>query len=152
MQIRFVQSQTFIICFISYVYLYFFFNIEGCQSYVPDGHTTNQPARIYNNVNWYYLCHEFIDIVDANVICRENGYKNGAESVVSVYRPQLAVGYQIYPYKVNCVGDEKSLCDCTHILKQCNSDYVVAIKCKAPGKLVYILIHSSRVHRLSWQI
>ena len=71
---------------------------------------------------------------EANVICRENGFTNGAETISSTLRSQLDPIYEIYPYNIVCIGSESSLCDCIQTMSTCGSE-VATIKCAPPGKL-----------------
>ena len=116
----------------SFITLYSIY-IEGCQSYLLDKNVSDQPVKIYKNENWYYLCFNSLSINEADVICHENGFFNGAESVSSTSRSHLRISHEIYPYNISCQGNESSLCDCSMMQSQCTEDKIATIKCVQPG-------------------
>ena len=88
---------------------------------------------MYMNENWYYLCSNSISTKEADVICRENGFLNGAVSISSVHHSQLETSYEIYPYDITCNGNESSLCDCSMMQMQCADGNIAEIRCSQPG-------------------
>ena len=93
--------------------------------------STATPVKYYENEDWFYICSTSITIKEANVICRENGYENGAESVLEY--PKSGVYYSIYPNDFNCNGGESSLCDCEKKVNDTCGDNIAVVICNSPG-------------------
>lgn len=88
---------------------------------------------------WGYVCHDQFGMNEANVLCRELGYSQGANEVKlnSFYRPNknMTNGDQTLfnMDDVKCGGNETSLRECNFNgwgVHDCNVEQVVGVVCK----------------------
>lgn len=88
---------------------------------------------------WGYVCDDKFGMDDANVVCRELGYKLGAAEVKSnsYYAPNanMSTESMFMMDEVNCSGIESSLRECDFNgwgNSDCNAEEVVGVVCKMP--------------------
>ena len=67
------------------------------------------------NGTWGTICDDYWGIEEANVICRMLGYSQGAWSThcCGWYRGSYELK-KVWLDNVHCVGDEKSIAECSH--------------------------------------
>lgn len=89
---------------------------------------------------WGYVCDDKFSMVDANVVCRELGFKLGAAEVKtnSYYAPNanMSVESMFIMDEVDCTGSESSLHECNFNgwgISDCNAEEVVGVVCKMPA-------------------
>ncbi|KRG07750.1 uncharacterized protein Dmoj_GI16850, isoform D [Drosophila mojavensis] len=95
-------------------------------------------GRIEVKVNgqWGYVCDDKFGLPDADVVCRELGYKMGASEVRgnSYYEPTER-NFNYVMDKLECRGNETKLKDCDFMgwgVHNCAVDEVVGVVCKVP--------------------
>ncbi|XP_054735458.1 uncharacterized protein LOC129242688 isoform X3 [Anastrepha obliqua] len=85
---------------------------------------------------WGYVCDDKFGLRDAEVVCRELGFKLGASEVRGYsYYPPTAVDVSFAMDEVDCRGDESSLRECNFKgwgVSNCGPDEVVGVVCKVP--------------------
>ncbi|CAB3997370.1 deleted in malignant brain tumors 1 -like, partial [Paramuricea clavata] len=69
-------------------------------------------VEVLHNGQWGTICDDSWDIKDANVVCRQLGYKNAANALQGGQVPS-GTG-QIWLDDVTCTGSEHSLTSCSH--------------------------------------
>ena len=111
--------------------------IEGCQSYVSELDSTATPVLYYLDEQWFYLCDSSIGLEEAHVICRENGYENGAKSVDGVPRSLFDTQYIVYPNEFSCIGNESSLCSCAQS-ETTTTETIAVVTCVDPGMVSFV--------------
>ncbi|XP_030239472.1 uncharacterized protein LOC108651696 isoform X5 [Drosophila navojoa] len=95
-------------------------------------------GRIEVKVNgqWGYVCDDKFGLPDADVVCRELGYKMGASEVRgnSYYEPTER-NFNYVMDKLECRGNETKLKDCDFMgwgVHNCAVDEVAGVVCKVP--------------------
>ncbi|XP_067647443.1 uncharacterized protein teq isoform X3 [Eurosta solidaginis] len=85
---------------------------------------------------WGYICDDKFGLRDAEVVCRELGFKLGASEVRGYsYYPPTTSDVSFVMDEVDCRGDESSLKDCNFKgwgVSNCGPDEVVGVVCKVP--------------------
>ncbi|XP_053957248.1 uncharacterized protein LOC128862566 isoform X3 [Anastrepha ludens] len=85
---------------------------------------------------WGYVCDDKFGLRDAEVVCRELGFKLGVSEVRGYsYYPPTAVDVSFAMDEVDCRGDESSLRECNFKgwgVSNCGPDEVVGVVCKVP--------------------
>ena len=69
-------------------------------------------AEVFYNERWGTICHDYWDINDATVVCRQLGYPYAARALRGSQVPD-GTG-QIWLDNVRCTGNEQSLINCSH--------------------------------------
>ncbi|XP_049313216.1 uncharacterized protein LOC105232808 isoform X3 [Bactrocera dorsalis] len=85
---------------------------------------------------WGYVCDDKFGLSDAEVVCRELGFKLGASEVRGFsYYPPTTVDVSFAMDEVECRGNETSLKECSFKgwgVSNCGPDEVVGVVCKVP--------------------
>ncbi|XP_036336616.1 uncharacterized protein LOC118746806 isoform X7 [Rhagoletis pomonella] len=85
---------------------------------------------------WGYVCDDKFGLRDAEVVCRELGFKLGASEVRGYsYYPPTETEVSFVMDEVDCRGDESSLRECNFKgwgVSNCGPDEVVGVVCKVP--------------------
>lgn len=85
---------------------------------------------------WRYVCDDKFGLSDAEVVCRELGFKLGASEVRGFsYYPPTTGDVSFAMDEVECRGDETSLKECNFKgwgVSNCGPDEVVGVVCKVP--------------------
>ncbi|XP_017479803.1 PREDICTED: uncharacterized protein LOC108369239 isoform X8 [Rhagoletis zephyria] len=85
---------------------------------------------------WGYVCDDKFGLRDAEVVCREVGFKLGASEVRGYsYYPPTETEVSFVMDEVDCRGDESSLRECNFKgwgVSNCGPDEVVGVVCKVP--------------------
>ncbi|XP_023031907.1 uncharacterized protein LOC6643128 isoform X2 [Drosophila willistoni] len=124
----------------------------GYQVRLTGGENSHM-GRVEVKVNgqWGYVCDDKFGLRDADVVCRELGYKMGAQEVRgnSYYAPPDR-NFNYMMDKVECQGNETMLKDCQFKgwgIHNCGVDEVVGVVCKVPVLKCpnnYWLCHTSK--------
>jgi deleted-in-malignant-brain-tumors protein 1 len=69
-------------------------------------------AEVFYNERWGTICHDYWDINDARVVCRQLGYPYAVRAL-NGYQVPDGTG-QIWLDNVGCTGNEQSLINCSH--------------------------------------
>ncbi|XP_072013340.1 scavenger receptor cysteine-rich domain-containing protein DMBT1-like [Amphiura filiformis] len=84
---------------------------ESALRLVAGGSSTDGRLEIYHNGVWGTVCNDDFDILDAQVACRQLGYRGG--TILRVVGSGTETG-QIWLDNLACVGGESALADCAH--------------------------------------
>ncbi|CAC5424884.1 Neurotrypsin,Scavenger receptor cysteine-rich type 1 protein M130,Scavenger receptor cysteine-rich type 1 protein M160 [Mytilus coruscus] len=82
---------------------------------------------LYNN-EWGTVCSDNFDNIDAQVACKQLGYRKG----IVLGKMEATVPLRIWLDKLECIGWEHKLIDCSHIdwgNHTCSNDSAVGIRC-----------------------
>ena len=90
---------------------------------------------IFYSGQWGTICNDSWDISDAQVVCRQLGYKDGLTTFGggNVFRGSRKVWLD----DANCTGSEQSLTSCLHSgwgNHNCSSSVGVGVECSLTGK------------------
>ena len=103
---------------------------------------------VFYNGRWGRICHNYWDINDAKVVCRQLGYQYPVASRLVYVNPNERYG-QIWLNKVACTGNEQSLAKCSHAgwgNHSCPYYYAAGVECSATGKTkIWFLITCLRL-------
>lgn len=105
--------------------------VEGAVR-LANGASSNQGrVEIYHSGSWGTVCDFFWLYSEANVVCRQLGYSRAKSSVIGgVYGWGSG---RIWMYRVNCVGLEARLADCSFlgwgIVANCDHSKDVGVVC-----------------------
>ncbi|KAH8288065.1 hypothetical protein KR018_011505, partial [Drosophila ironensis] len=108
-------------------------------------------VEVKTNGQWGYVCDDKFGLKDADVVCRELGFKMGALEVRgnSFYAP-ASQDFNYAMDEVECRGNETKLKDCSFKgwgVHNCGVDEVVGVICKVPVMKCpnnYWLCHTSK--------
>ena len=91
----------------------FIVGVNNGQVQLVDGNTAQDGrVEIWYNSQWNTVCDDFWDINDANVVCRQLGYRR---AVTAHQRAHFGQGAgQILLDDLQCTGREASLLECSH--------------------------------------
>ncbi|XP_037937800.1 uncharacterized protein LOC119671297 isoform X2 [Teleopsis dalmanni] len=109
----------------------------GYEVRLTGGESTNM-GRIEVKIlgKWGYVCDDKFGLHNADVVCRELGFKFGAHEVRgNSYYPPTATNFSFAMDEVDCSGNETKLKDCNFKgwgVNNCGPDEVVGIVCKIP--------------------
>ncbi|XP_036221756.2 uncharacterized protein teq isoform X3 [Bactrocera oleae] len=109
----------------------------GYEVRLTDGESSNM-GRIEVKIlgKWRYVCDDKFGLSDAEVVCRELGFKLGASEVRGFsYYPPTTGDVSFAMDEVECRGDETSLKECNFKgwgVSNCGPDEVVGVVCKVP--------------------
>ncbi|XP_011183617.1 uncharacterized protein LOC105212916 isoform X6 [Zeugodacus cucurbitae] len=109
----------------------------GYEVRLTGGETSNM-GRIEVKLlgKWGYVCDDKFGLSDAEVVCRELGFKLGASEVRGFsYYPPTTADVSFAMDEVECRGDEASLKECNFKgwgVSNCGPDEVVGVVCKVP--------------------
>ncbi|XP_039962936.1 uncharacterized protein LOC120776390 isoform X3 [Bactrocera tryoni] len=109
----------------------------GYEVRLAGGESSNM-GRIEVKVlgKWGYVCDDKFGLSDAEVVCRELGFKLGASEVRGFsYYPPTTVDVSFAMDEVECRGNETSLKECNFKgwgVSNCGPDEVVGVVCKVP--------------------
>ena len=102
--------------------------------------TTNLPSsgrvEVFYNHTWGTICDDLWDSQDADVVCRQLGY-DGALSAPREAAFGQGTG-QIRLDDVRCVGNEKSISQCSHQgwgIENCGHSEDAGVVCRPKGKV-----------------
>ena len=94
-------------------------------------------VEVFYQGQWGTICNDEWDINDANVTCRQLGYKY-AVRVLS--EDEVPDGFgKIWLDEVNCTGSEQNLTSCSHEgwgNHDCEHDEDAGVECSSTGKTV----------------
>ena len=100
--------------------------------------TTNLPSsgrvEVFYNGTWGTICDDLWDSQDADVVCRQLGY-DGALSAPREAAFGQGTG-QIWLDDVRCVGNEKSISQCSHQgwgIENCRHGEDAGVVCRPKG-------------------
>ena len=120
------------------------------QVRLRSGTTSNQGrVELFLNGTWGTICDDSFGIEEANVICRMLGYTEGAWSTHCCGWYDMFSGPdQIWLDDVHCVGDERSIAECSHGgwgSHNCDHSEDVGVVCKytplpPPGKTLRFVL------------
>ena len=89
---------------------------------------------MFHNDEWGTVCDDGWDINDANVVCRQLGYSDGAVTAHSHAHFGRGSG-SIWLDKLRCTGLEATLFDCAHNgvgIHNCRHSEDAGVTCKLP--------------------
>ena len=92
-------------------------------------HSKGRVEAFYNGT-WGIVCDDGWDLTDANVVCRELGFKRAVKTYKSL-ASELSGGKMLFD-KVRCAGNESSLIECPHNLRDkgaCNHRQTASVIC-----------------------
>ena len=91
--------------------------------------------EIFYNGQWGTICDDHWDINEANVICRELGYKYGVQALQGGNVPDGSG--KIWLDDVKCNGNEQDLTSCSHGgwgIHNCGHYEDAGVECSSTGK------------------
>jgi hypothetical protein len=105
-------------------------------------------VEVFYNRRWGTICHYNWDINDANVVCRQLGYKNALRAL-SGYQVPDGTG-QIWLNYVRCTGKEENLISCSHNgwgNTYCSHYQDAGVECSLTGKIFSSIVfnHSNEM-------
>lgn len=103
----------------------------------------NGLVEVFYKGQWGRVCRYGWDINDANVVCRQLGYKNAIRAFrIDVQDYRLI---RIWLRRVDCTGNEPSLTSCSHNGWR-NENYCLrhaGVECSSSGKIITLWFLSS---------
>lgn len=87
-------------------------------------------VRVNYRDGYGYVCDDFWDLTDANVVCKQLGFEGADEAYIGGTVPVAGAAY--YLDNLNCTGDEASLLYCTHGgfgSHDCSTDEAASVVC-----------------------
>ncbi len=106
-------------------------------------------VEVFYNGRWGTICHDYWDINDARVVCRQLGYLNPVRALRGYDVPD-GIG-QIWLDNVHCTGSEENLISCYHNgwgSHNCRHNQDAGVECSSTGNIMnyctYNQWHSSR--------
>ena len=85
--------------------------------------------KYFSDGYWRYLSSDGFTMENANVVCIENTQTSVEK--ISHQNHEVEGSFGLYPYRINCIGNESSLCDCSRSSQRPNNSYIVVVKCKS---------------------
>ncbi|XP_013382738.1 scavenger receptor cysteine-rich type 1 protein M130-like [Lingula anatina] len=68
------------------------------------GHVYSGVVSVWHNSGWGSLCDDYMDINDAQVLCRQLGFKNVTRFFTSAKLGQMSLSYPVWLRGLNCDG------------------------------------------------
>jgi hypothetical protein len=99
-------------------------------------------VEVFYNGQWGTICHDYWDINDARVVCRQLGYPHGALRALQGYQVPDGTG-QIWLDNVRCTGSEQSLIDCSHNgwgSHNCRHYQDAGVQCSLTGRIIILFL------------
>ena len=96
-------------------------------------------VEVLYNTEWGSICDDSWDINDANVVCRQLGFSNGAVSAYRDARFGEGCG-RIWLENLQCTGSETTLFDCPHRRigsRNCTHQDDAGVTCRSPFITLY---------------
>ena len=99
--------------------------------------------EVFYNDHWGTICDDSWDMNDANVVCRQLGYKYAVRALQGSDVPDGSG--QIWLDDVNCTGSGKNLSSCSHKgwgNHNCDHSQDAGVECSSKGKIIIFHNHS----------
>ena len=77
----------------------------------------------------------------ADVVCREGSY-GSASNISNITLGSTGNNYAISSNTYSCIGNERSLCDCSYFTNHCEDEQIAVVQCEMPGRE---FIHNSLI-------
>ena len=93
---------------------------------------------MYYNGEWGTVCDDYWDLIDAQVVCNEQGFGEAAAARRLAYVYYGQGSGPIWLDNLHCDGTELTIRDCTHLgwgKHNCHHSEDAGVKCKPVGKL-----------------
>ena len=116
--------------------LFIFFCFTALPVRLQGPSSTNGTGRVevFYNGKWGTVCDDKWDLKDAQVVCRQVGYKYAIKAILS---GKASVGSgPIWLDYVDCAGSEKSLSSCSHSglgIQRCGHSRDSGVQCSNTG-------------------